>query len=72
MIARQGKRGVAGERGERGSKGDPGAPGPGAPSIKAWRVDRKRFVATPVLTNDQEGPPIELRSLFEEFQKQTA
>jgi hypothetical protein len=75
------ERGPRGERGERGLKGPPGRRGPKGdaglsamptPTIKRWVVDRARYRATPVLSNNTCGPSIELRGLFEEFNKQTA
>jgi hypothetical protein len=64
LIASQSKRGVAGEKGERGQKGDAGASGA---TICDWKIDRARYVATPVMSDGREGPPLELRGLFEQF-----
>jgi len=64
LLASQGKRGVAGEKGERGPKGDPGLSGA---TIRDWKIDRARYVATPVMSDGREGPPLELRGLFEQF-----
>ena len=61
LIASQGKRGVAGEKGERGPTGLSG------PTIREWKIDRARYVATPVMSDGREGPPLELRGLFEQF-----
>jgi hypothetical protein len=75
------ERGPAGARGERGVRGPPGQPGPKGdaglsamptPVIKRWIVDRARYRAVPVLSNNTCGAAIELRGLFEEFNKQTA
>jgi hypothetical protein len=68
LLASQGKRGVAGARGERGTKGDPGLSGV---TIREWKIDRERYVATPVLSDGSEGPPLELRGLFEQFLHET-
>jgi hypothetical protein len=68
MVARQGSRGVAGEKGERGPKGDPGA---SAPTIRAWKIDRKSYSATPIMSDGREGPALELRILFKQFQDET-
>jgi hypothetical protein len=67
-VASQGKRGVAGARGERGPKGDPGLSGA---TIREWKVDLARYVATPVMSDGREGPPLELRGLFEQFLHET-
>jgi len=64
LLASQGKREVAGARGERGPKGDPGLSGV---TICDWKLDRARYVATPVMSDGREGPPLELRGLFEQF-----
>jgi hypothetical protein len=64
LIASQGKRGVAGERGSPGPKGDAGARGA---TIRDWKIDRARYLATPVMSDGSEGPPLELRGLFEQF-----
>jgi hypothetical protein len=61
LLASQGKRGVAGERGERGPTGLSGA------TIRDWKIDRARYVATLVMSDGSEGPPLELRELFEQF-----
>jgi hypothetical protein len=68
LLASQGKRGVAGARGERGPKGDPGLSGA---TIREWKVDRARYLATPILSDGREGPPLELRGLFEQFLHET-
>jgi hypothetical protein len=36
-------------------------------TISGWKVDRARYVATPVMSDGREGPPLELRELFEQF-----
>jgi hypothetical protein len=69
LLASQGKRGVAGARGERGPKGDPGLSGV---TICDWKIDRARYVATPLMSDGREGPPLELRPLFEQFFLETS
>jgi hypothetical protein len=64
LIATQGKRGAAGERSPPGPKGDAGASGA---TIRDWKIDRTRYVATPIMSDGSEGPPLELRGLFEQF-----
>jgi hypothetical protein len=68
LLASQGRRGIAGEKGERGPKGDPGLSGA---TIRDWQIDRARYVATPVMSDGREGPPLELRGLFEQFLRET-
>src|SRR5215468_7972142 len=64
LLASQGKRGVAGEKGERGPQGNPGLSGA---TIRDWKIDRERYVATPIMSDGREGPSLELRGLFEQF-----
>src|SRR5262245_19984730 len=64
LLTCPGKRGVAGERGERGPRGEPGLSGA---TISGWKIDRARYVATPVMSDGSEGPQLELRGLFEQF-----
>jgi hypothetical protein len=63
-LASQGKRGVAGERGERGQQGNPGSSGA---TICGWKIDRARYLATPLMSDGCQGPPLELRELFQQF-----
>src|SRR5262245_17613729 len=67
LLASQGKRGVAGEKGGRGERGLQGDPGSSGVTICDWKIDRARYVATPVMSDGCEGPPLELRGLFEQF-----
>jgi hypothetical protein len=62
-----GKRGVAGERGKRGERGPKGDSGSSGVTICEWKIDRARYVATPVMSDGSDGPPLELRGLFEQF-----
>jgi hypothetical protein len=64
MIACGGKRGAAGEKGERGPRGDAGASGA---TIVGWKIERERYLATPVMSDGRDGPPLELRGLFQQF-----
>ena len=64
-------RGARGERGERGLKGEQGPAGPAAPTIVGWQIDRATFTATPIMSDGGEGPPLELRGLFEQYQSET-
>jgi hypothetical protein len=52
------------ESAESGAKGDPGSSGA---TICGWKIDRARYVATPLMSDGSEGPPLELRELFEQF-----
>lgn len=67
LIASQGKRGVAGEKGERGSPGPKGDAGARGTTICDWKIDRARYLATPIMSDGSDGPQFELRGLFEQF-----
>lgn len=66
----RGERGVKGPRGRQGRKGDPGL-SPRVPMIKGWVVDKKRYVATPVMSDNTCGASIELLDLFKTYNEQT-
>src|SRR5262245_39402235 len=67
LLASQGKRGIAGPKGERGERGAKGDPGLSGTTICDWKIDRARYLATPLMSDGSEGPPLELRGLFEQF-----
>lgn len=64
-----GRRGEKGERGERGQPGQAGAPGR---ELAGWKLDRKEYTLTPVMSDGNLGPAIPLRALFEQYQAETA
>jgi hypothetical protein len=66
-----GKRGAAGENGERGPPGPRGDAGASGATIRDWKIDRERYLATPLMSDGSEGPPLELRGLFEQFFHET-
>jgi hypothetical protein len=61
-TGRQGPKGDPGERGERGAS---------APHITAWRVNRDGYTVTPIMDAFSDGPAIELRGLFEQYNKES-
>jgi hypothetical protein len=65
LLVKQGKQGPPGE----GVKGDRGER---APRMTGWQIDRQRYLATPVMADGTQGPPLELRELFQQFQQETA
>jgi hypothetical protein len=67
LLTSPGKRGAAGEKGERGERGPRGDPGLSGATIHGWKIDRARYLATPLLSDGGEGPPLELREMFEQF-----
>jgi Collagen triple helix repeat (20 copies) len=68
---RPGKQGERGARGEQGAQGTRGLAGEPAAEIVGWQIDRAKFLAVPVMSDGKVGPPLELRSLFEQFQIET-
>jgi hypothetical protein len=67
LFASPGKRGIAGPKGERGERGAKGDPGLSGTTICGWKIDRARYLATPLMSDGCEGPPLELRELFQQF-----
>jgi len=67
LLASRGSRGDRGLKGERGLIGPSGERGAAAPTIRAWEVDRARYVATPIMSDGTQGPALELCGLFEQF-----
>jgi hypothetical protein len=67
LLASRGSRGDRGLKGERGLIGPSGERGAAAPTIRAWKIGRERYVATPIMSDGSEGPPLELHGLFEQF-----
>src|SRR5262249_9179385 len=67
LLASQGKRGAAGEKGERGAQGPQGNPGLRGATIGGWKIDREKYVATPLMSDGRDGPPLELLGLFQQF-----
>jgi hypothetical protein len=68
LLAKIGKRGPPGARGITGLRGERGE---AAPAIRAWEIDRARYVATPIMSDGSSGPPLELHGLFEQFLLET-
>jgi len=69
LMSRQGARGIAGPKGDRGPEGKQGLQGPAgasAPTIKSWKVDRRHYLAIPIMSDGSEGPALELRALFDQ------
>jgi hypothetical protein len=60
----KGDRGPPGPAGETGPQGKPGTPG--AP-IAGWKIDPASYSAFPLMPDGKQGPPLELRALFQQF-----
>ena len=67
LLASRGSRGDRGLKGERGLPGPKGDAGASGATIRDWKIERERYVATPVMSDGSDGPPLELRGLFEQF-----
>jgi hypothetical protein len=67
LAAKAGERGKRGEIGPRGERGERGA---AAPTIKEWAV--REWRAVPVMSDGSVGPPLDLRSLFEQYHAEAA
>lgn len=67
-AGKPGRPGPPGDRGLPGERGDRGQPGAAAPTIVAWKIDRETFTATPIMSDGEPAPALELRGLFEQFQ----
>src|SRR5215471_1171770 len=65
LMARPGSRGPVGDTGPQGKTGVRGARGKTAPTIVAWTLDTKDYVAHPTLSDGQAGAPLDLRPLFQ-------
>ena len=61
----RGEKGAPGPRGAQGAKGDPGL------TILGWQIDPPNYQAIPVMSDGTEGPPLELRGLFKQFDDET-
>src|SRR5262245_3481237 len=61
LVASQGKRGIAGERGERGERGPTGL---SSATIRDWKIDRARYVATPVMSDGRARIAGPIRAIF--------
>ena len=67
LLVSQGKMGPKGERGFAGEKGERGPAGASG-MIQKWQIDRANFTAIPILADGREGPPLQMRDFFEQFQ----
>lgn len=63
-AGRPGKQGPKGERGEAGLRGERGLP---APAILGWKIDRASYTATPIMADNSDVEPLQLRPFFEQF-----
>jgi len=65
--------GPSGKKGEQGARGDRGEPGPAGRNGRdalEWvgiKVDRKTFTITAVMEDGSEGPEMQFRELFDQY-----
>jgi hypothetical protein len=64
LIASAGRAGKPGPKGERGERGLPGQAGL---TIRSWQIDSEGYKATPLMSDGREGPTLELRPLFAQY-----
>lgn len=65
-------RGKPGKPGEPGKKGDPSKiPGPPGAVIVGWKNDVRGYLAIPVMSDGEEGPPLNIRAYLEQFLAET-
>jgi hypothetical protein len=67
LLSMVGKTGAKGERGFAGARGEKGESGA---NFLAWQIDKKNFVAIPLMSNGKIGPPLYLREFFEQYHKE--
>jgi hypothetical protein len=71
-VGCQGERGARGERGLQGSRGPAGKPAAAPPKICAWKLDRERYQASPLMSDGSTGATLDLRPLYEQYQFETS
>ena len=65
-AGKQGKPGPKGDPGEAGARGERGLPAASA-DRPGWKIDRANYSATPIMSDNSEVEPLQLRALFEQF-----
>lgn len=64
LIASHGRQGIKGPQGHKGERGEQGEPGA---TLVAWKIDRKNYTITPVMSDGTQPASLNLRELFEQF-----
>jgi hypothetical protein len=72
LRARQGQRGVRGDRGPQGPRGFTGPPGLSAPQLTGFEIDAAKYTVALKWSDGTRGPVLDLRPLFQQFQRETA
>ncbi len=71
LIASPGKQGQRGMNGQRGETGPRGAEGASGATIIDWRYDFSEYKAVPIMSDGTDGPPLNLRGMYEQFEIET-
>ena len=72
LLCKQGRPGHRGENGERGVRGEKGERGEPGATVVSWQLDRRRYRVSPLMSDGQVGPMLELCGLFEQFLSETS
>lgn len=67
LVAMRGKAGEKGMKGERGERGGSGS----APVLAGWRTEPEIYSAIPIMSDGTEGPLLDVRNIFEQFELET-
>jgi hypothetical protein len=79
-VTQRGERGIDGDRGPPGRDGRDGAQGPPGPKgsrgqrgfeTTGWLINEAEYCITPLYYDNSQGPTLNLRGLFEQFQRDT-
>jgi hypothetical protein len=76
-ITQRGERGIDGDRGPPGRDGAQGPPGPKGSrgqrgfETTGWLINEAEYCITPLFYDNSQGPTLNLRGLFEQFQRDT-
>jgi hypothetical protein len=70
LLSRQGRPGRRGERGERGPRGEKGEKGESGAAVVSWQLDPERYRISPLMSDGEVGPMLELRPLFERYHEE--
>lgn len=68
LISGPGKRGEKGERGEKGLRGDPGS---SSAALIEWEIDKRNYVAVPIMSDGSRGPELSIRDFLEQYEIET-
>jgi hypothetical protein len=70
-AGKEGRRGLNGEPGQRGETGQRGPAGASGATILDWRYDLSEYRAIPIMSDGTDGPALDLRGMYEQFEIET-